>query len=280
MTLPAFLGIGALKAGTTTLHAWLEAHPQVSLAEGRKEVMFFDRHWERGVDWYAAHFAHAGGRVPGEVTPSYLFDPHAPARAASVVPGARLMVMLRDPIARLVSQHRFYCQERAYSGDLEAFLADHPNAVDRGLYAAQLRRWLACFPREQLLVLLLEEASADPEAAVARVYAHVGVDPTFVPPNLRERANESGTARLPRLRALARRAASWLYDHDLGAVVQVVKRTGAQRLLVRAKKAGKAPMSDALRRRLTQAYAADLADLSDLLGRDLGAVWPTARPGP
>ena len=277
MTLPHFLGIGALKAGTTTLHAWLEAHPQVSLAEGRKEVMFFDRHWDRGVDWYAAHFAHAGERVPGEVTPSYLFDPQAPGRAASVVPGAKLLLMLRDPVARLVSQHSFFVQETAYSGDLRTFLDDHPNAIERGLYAQQVRRWLDHFPREALLTLLLEEASAEPELAVARAYVHVGVDPAFVPPNLRERANESGTARFPTLRKLGRRTARWLYDHDLGPVVQAVKRTGAQRLLVRAKKGPKDPLPADLRARLTDAYADDLTDLSKLLDRDLRQTWPTAR---
>lgn len=280
MTLPRFLGIGALKAGTTTLHAWLEAHPQVSLAEGRKEVMFFDRHWDRGVDWYAAHFANAGDRVPGEVTPSYLFDPNAPARAASVVPDARLLLMLRDPIARLVSQHSFFVQETAYTGDLRTFLQDHPNAMERGLYAAQIRRWLDHFPRAALLTLLLEEASAEPEIAVARVYHHVGVDASFVPSNLRERANESGTSRFPTLRKLGRRTARWLYDHDLGPVVQAVKRTGAQRLLVRAKKGPKDPLPPDLRKRLLDAYADDLVDLSKLLDRDLGATWATARKGP
>lgn len=279
MILPRFLGIGALKAGTTTLHAWLEAHPQVSLAEGRKEVMFFDRNWDRGVEWYAGHFAHAGTRVPGEVTPSYLFDPNAPARAASVVPDARLLLMLRDPIARLVSQHSFFVQETAYTGDLRTFLDDHPNAIERGLYAAQIRRWLNHFPREALLTLLLEEASSDPEIAVARAYAHVGVDASFVPPNLRERANESGTARFPTVRALGRRTARWLYDHDLGPVVQAVKRTGAQRLLLGAKKGPKDPVPADLRKRLTDEYAHDLADLATLLDRDLTRTWPTARTG-
>lgn len=278
MTLPRFLGIGALKAGTTTLHAWLEAHPQVSLAQGRKEVMFFDRHWDRGVDWYAEHFAHAGDRVPGEVTPSYLYDAEAPARAASVVPHAQLFAVLRDPVARVVSQHRFYVQETAYTGDLSTFLAEHPNAISRGLYAQQLRRWLDHFPREQLLVLLLEEASTDPERAVASLYAHVGVDPAFVPPNLRERANESGTARFPRVRALGRRTARWLYEHDLGPVVQAVKRTGVQAMLVRSGKGPKDALPPELRERLTDAYAADIADLAALLGRDLTALWPTARP--
>ncbi len=70
MILPRFVGIGAMKAGTSTVHDLLAAHPGVAVPRHRKEVMFFDRHHDRGAAWYASHFEHAGERVPGRSPPA------------------------------------------------------------------------------------------------------------------------------------------------------------------------------------------------------------------
>lgn len=262
MTLPRFLGIGALKAGTSTLHALLSTHPGLAFPASRKEVMFFDRHWERGLDWYAAHFADAGDRIPGEITPSYLYDPAVPARVASTLPDVRLFAVLRDPVARAVSQWRFHRQETAEALDLATFLSAHPNAVARGRYAEQLERWLDHHPRERLLLLTSDALATDPARVVREVLRHVGADPTFVPPNLGARRNESGTPRHPLLRAAARSTIRWLYDHDLGDVVQAVKRTPLARVIDARTRDDEAPPPDVLRR-LQEGYAPDLARLRE-----------------
>ncbi len=261
MTLPRFLGIGALKAGTSTLHALLATHPEIALPSSRKEVMFFDRHWDRGVAWYAEHFRDAGRRVPGEISPSYLFDPEVPGRVASTLPEVRLFAVLRDPTARAISQWRFFRQETGSSLSLEDFLTEHPNAIARGRYAEQLSRWLDHHPADRLLLLTSDALARDPRLAASRVFAHIGVDADFVPPNLGARSNESGTPRHPRLRAAARQAIRWLYAHDLGAVVQAVKRTPLRRL-VDAKDREPSTVSDDTLARLADAYADDLSKLA------------------
>src|SRR5437879_3262477 len=96
--LPDLLIVGAMKAGTTSLAAWLRAHPQVFMTE-EKELHFFDARWARGVDWYHEQFAAAPETVlAGEATPAYMVRPVFIERMASVVPGARLLVMLRNPV--------------------------------------------------------------------------------------------------------------------------------------------------------------------------------------
>ena len=277
MTLPRFLGIGAMKAGTTLAWALLEEHPQVALAAHRKEVMFFDRHWSRGVDWYARHFQEAGDRVPGEVTPGYLFHPEAAARIASVVPDVRLFALLRDPIARAESQYRFFVKEHAHQGGPEAFLAEHPNAIARGNYHAQLQRYAAHFSPEQLLVLTFEEFVADPVTGMQRIFRHVGVDDTFRPPSAGERRNASERPRFHRLYTAGRRGIGWLYDHDLAWVVEGAKRAGLRRFFFRpgGGKTDFESFSPALRQRLAQTYRPDALALQEALGRDLTAIWPT-----
>jgi hypothetical protein len=121
--LPAFLIIGAQRAGTTTLYTYLRRHPDVtgpryadtSVAWG-KELHFFDENFWRGVDWYRAFFPleirqrtmRRLGRdlVPGEGTPYYIFHPAVPARVAATLPDVRLIALLRNPVERAYSHYQ------------------------------------------------------------------------------------------------------------------------------------------------------------------------------
>ena len=117
MAMPDFLIIGTQRGGTTSLYNYLLARPQIAAAT-RKEVHFFDNNFHRGIPWYRAHFPSLiqgdmaetirGQRfITGEASPYYLFHPHAPARAALVVPKAKLIVLLRNPVDRAYSH---YCR--------------------------------------------------------------------------------------------------------------------------------------------------------------------------
>ena len=199
--LPDFLVIGAQKAGTTALYAYLRWHPGIT-GPSWKEVSFFDRHWWRGEAWYRGHFPlRAAQRLVGEASPSYLFHPLAPERARSLVPDARLIALLRNPVDRAYSQYQhevalgreplsfedaLAAEEERTRGQVERLVAD-PRAfsrawwdhtyVARGLYAEQLERWLALFPREQLLVVTTEELGERPAETYARVLRFLGVAP-------------------------------------------------------------------------------------------------------
>ena len=103
--LPDFLLIGAAKAGTTSLYHYLTQSPDVRRA-ARKEVHFFDHHYGRGENWYRAWFpVDEAGRdwVSGEASPSYLLQPAVPARVARLLPNVRLVALLRHPVARTYS---------------------------------------------------------------------------------------------------------------------------------------------------------------------------------
>ncbi len=206
--LPDFVILGAQKAGTSTLYAQLAAHPQVVPAF-RKEVHFFDRE-KRDPTRYRAHFATARTRaraehetgapvLTGEATPFYLVHPLVPARMHELLPEARLIVVLRDPVERAVSGYhhavRFGHEDRVVDEALdpaaeEPVGSDHDagwwdsddNAVRRrgylarGRYAEQLERWLWVYPREQLLVLEVGELASG--AARGRVEAFLGLQPS------------------------------------------------------------------------------------------------------
>ncbi|MFT4084121.1 MAG: sulfotransferase domain-containing protein [Nocardioides sp.] len=177
--LPDFVGIGAQRCGTSWWHSLLEQHPEVAgLGWGAKELHFFDDCWGVRDDRelaaaYAAQFRRRPGQLAGEWTPRYLYDPWAVPSLLRIAPQVRLMVMLRDPVARFVSgiQH-----EVKLAGG-----RPRPDAVtgayQRGLYAAQLRPLLELVDRRRLLVLQLERCRADPDAWLQHTFAFLGLDP-------------------------------------------------------------------------------------------------------
>ena len=165
MTLPTFVGIGVPRAGTTWLHTLLEGHPEVYLPTRRKEVRFFDRHFEHGPDWYEGFFCPpdeaARYRAIGEISPQYLYDPVCADRIWKMLPSAKLLIMLRHPVDRAYSQYGFILQRRNFRGSFEDFIRTRPRALEMGFYSAYITRYLQRFPRGQLLPLVFEEAVSE-----------------------------------------------------------------------------------------------------------------------
>jgi hypothetical protein len=205
---PSVLIIGAQRAGTTSLFDALARHPYVARPT-TKEVHFFDDNFWRGTDWYRLFFplrlsreyARRRGRdlIGLDATPSYLFHPAVPERVAATLPGAPLLVILRDPVDRAYSHYQHArrrnverlsfsdavaAEERRLAGERERLASDlryrstrflHRSYISRGLYAEQLERWLAHFPRTQVHVVFAEEFFARPADVYAETIAFLGL---------------------------------------------------------------------------------------------------------
>jgi len=208
--LPEFVIIGAAKAGTTSLYGWLSEHPCVAPAT-QKEVHYFDYNHFRGVDWYRAHFPTTRelgamsrwAEVPcvtGEASPSYISHQWAPERLAKLLPSARLIVMLRNPVERAYSQFQMSrreneeplesfaqaaaAEEDRLAGERERCLADPRynswaigcwSYLMRSRYAEQLERWFELFNREQFHVVTLEDIAEDPQRVLDGVHEFLGL---------------------------------------------------------------------------------------------------------
>jgi len=202
--LPNFLILGAQKAGTTALYAYLRWHPQVT-GPSFKEVSFFDRHYARGERWYRAHFPALRRAAVGEASPSYLLHPLAPERVAGLLPNARLIALLRNPVERAFSHYQYEvslgreplsfedalaAEEERLRGEVERMLRDptyfsyawwNYTYLARGRYAEQLERWYAVVPRERLLALFTEELAQDPGGTYRRVLEFLGLEAHELP---------------------------------------------------------------------------------------------------
>jgi Sulfotransferase domain len=198
--LPDFLIIGTEKGGTTFLYWTLCQHPYVEPA-AEKELHFFDtRKWfKRGVGWYRSQFPAPAWRegqkvITGEASPYYLFHPSSPRRASDILPDAKLIALLRNPVDRAYSAYNHKVaagqeplsfeealaeEERRTAGELEKMLADERYNSrsfriyayrSRGIYVDQLQRWHKHFAPDQLLVLRSEDLFADPVRTVGTVH--------------------------------------------------------------------------------------------------------------
>lgn len=200
---PDFMLIGAMRAGTTTLHAYLCRHHQVFMAKP-KEPQFFSRDhvYERGIEWYKSILADASPeQVCGEASTCYSRCPpyqKAAARIAEHAPHAKFIYIMRHPVERLYSHYGHTMQER-WSKDpscgvvsLEEFVETDVEAVSASLYIRQIERYLQFFPRSRFLFLTLDDLREDPSDVLREVQRFLDLEKAELVEDIPVVANRTG----------------------------------------------------------------------------------------
>lgn len=272
--LPEFVIIGAAKSATTWLGNRLRARGDLFLP--LQEPHFFSREYERGADWYRDWFKDAQPHQRlGEKSADYLHDPAVPERLHALLPDAKLVVQLRDPVERAYSDYCMFFRRGTVGGDIRRHLdPERPGEFARfvadGFYHAQLSRFLAFYPPRQIKVVLYEDIKRDPERVAADVEEFLDLPALAAPPAQEARANvkSAPTLPLPLRRALA----------PAKDLVAPLRHHGWFRALHArlAREIRYPPLPDDLRDALRAHYAPDVASLGALLGRDL-SFWTQPR---
>lgn len=201
---PNFLGIGAAKAGTTTIAELLKEHPEIFIPKS-KELHYFDFDYslgEKNKDWYFSQFEE--NKAIGEFTPSYLFVPESPLAINKLLgEKTKFIVSLRNPIDRAYS-HYWHAinnwgdekyRELGYPIEtldfIEAIKAEperlrkkeyhirHLSYFSKGLYADQLKRYFSIFPKKNFYIIIFEEFIKRPVEILFEIYQFLKVDPKF-----------------------------------------------------------------------------------------------------
>ncbi len=193
---PNFLGIGAPRCGTTWIHRLLESHPEVFVPR-RKEIHFFDLHYEKGIAWYERAFERASlEKAVGEITPAYLSTPTAEIRIKQVLGHIRLFSVLRQPAQRAYSHYLNELAARRQQGkstniSFQAMVKKLPRILEEGFYCRMLERYLAEFSRARLLILFYDDIDSHPQTVWHTLCQHLDIATTHNPRWLDERANTS-----------------------------------------------------------------------------------------
>lgn len=197
---PSFFLVGGMRCGTTSLFSNLVRHPNIKRPLS-KEIRYFDFQIRKGERWYLAHFPlQSENKTTGEASPSYLFDPYAPARLYDFNSNARIIIMLRNPIDRAYShyQHavRYWGEKESFfralqlederiSAEQQAYRESPENIGrnricfsyrTRGLYAEQVRNWLEVFDRSQIMIIKSEDYFSDPGQTIQNIQKFLQVD--------------------------------------------------------------------------------------------------------
>jgi hypothetical protein len=272
--LPNLLVIGAMKCGTTSLHRYLASHPQISMCRD-KELEFFveERAWSRGLPWYEARFPpKPGARVYGESSPLYTAFPRwkgVPERMHGVVPDAKLIYLVRDPIDRLVSHYVHDYADGFEDRPPGEALADLEGKYVWGSrYFMQLEQYLPYFPPERILIVEREELLGERRPTLRRLFEFLGVDPGFESPAFD--AIEHETRHKRRRPWLTRRLAlSWRVRHHVARHLAPRTRARLERSLSApfAAPIARPEVTAAQRRRLGDVLAPDAARFRAFTGR-------------
>ncbi len=183
---PSFVGLGGQRCGTTRWFELLASHPEVVPPPAAKELDYFDRFYAGGFTaqdaaGYHVYFPRDGDRKVGEWSPLYMSAPWVPRMLAQAAPQTRLLVLLRDPVERLLSSLQHNARVAHQQGTPLSELAPLEGFM-RGLYHAQLVQLLRYFDRSQLLVLQYERCTAEPLPQLRRTFEFIGLrDVDFVP---------------------------------------------------------------------------------------------------
>jgi hypothetical protein len=267
MTLPNFLIIGAMKAGTTSLHRYMADHPEVFMASP-KELHFFSHRDARDIDWYEEHFAAAGAAIAiGEASASYTTYPDSvgvSSRVAARIPDARLIYLVRQPIERMRSHYLHRVGAGKETAPIDEALLANPIYVETSRYGERLREYLEHFPRERIMIVRSEALRDERDQVLRRIYRFIGVDDGWVPTSVEREFYRTADKRVPRpsIQSLRRRpTARRLARRMPSALAKAGRRLATQEM---GSEAG--GINPDLRARLEDVVRDDVRRLRDIVG--------------
>lgn len=286
MNLPNFLVIGAAKAGTTSLYAYLKQHPQVYMSP-MKGTGFFDCEGEKlnyqgpgdmqrrlpinNLKDYCAMFKGVSGEIAiGEACTDYLYSAKAPERIYHYIPDVKLIAILRDPAQRAYSQYIGNVRD-GYEpqADFAQALAEEEERIvnnwhlrwhykQRGFYYTQLKRYFKIFDPKQIKVFLYEDYLYKPKEFLKDIFKLLEVDDTFIP-NMDVKRNVSKTPKNEQIYQ------SLTFAKDKLPFGKTMLNLWLERILP----ADKPKLAPEIRQQLISDYQEDILKLQNLIERDL-----------
>lgn len=280
LRLPDFIGVGPPRTATTWLHEALTGH--AGLPSGVKETDFFVYKYEKGLEWYAAHFAACSPDRPiGEFSPNYFTGRQARERIARDIPRCKVLCTLRDPVQRTYSHYRKMREGEYFSGTFEACLEKRPDILEWSKYATYVSAWRELFGTYNVSIFFQEDLKANPQNFLNQATDFIGISRIQLADfgAHDKMVNAIPTLpRNPRIAKLARRARERLQENGNYGLVNFAKRIGLRGFLFSGGRAFES-IEAGTDARLRDFFRPEIEKLENMLGRDLTS-WKTGVPSP
>ena len=258
--LPNFLIIGAPRCGTSWLARNLRMHPQAYLPH-EKEIHFFDKKYNNGIVWYEKHFNDRSEVAVGEATPDYLNNAMIPELIHKILPNAKLIASLRDPVERAYSHYWYRVADNKVRGKVVSFeqqINKNYRLIKDGLYGESLQRYYNLFPEENILILRYEDIKFVPDKLMRTVFGFLGIDENFKSPIIKKIINSSATRSRSRFIHSFSRKISKLGLNRTSDAIDIFSRKDIP------------PLNDKVRKQLIEEYFIDdINKIEKLITQDL-----------
>lgn len=282
-----FIGIGAERSATTWIYECLSQHSEICIPE--KELFFFnefDPHYlsvknyryKKGFGWLKRIYSQCPKKnIKGEFSPTYLYDKKAAERIKKSFPNVKLLVSLRDPVARAYSQYvndtrMGVIPKMKFTEALEKY----PTYIEKGYYAKYLRYYYKLFPKKNILVVFYSDIQKNPTKVMKRIYSFLGVKNTdFQPASLNKVENSRSEARFQPLNLFMMQTDYFLRKSGLTSVLHFADSIGVRKLSMKLRDLNSRPMNGnyfldpKLHNKLAKLFAADNRDLKKIVNRSL-----------
>jgi len=276
---PNFFIVGAPRSGTTSLYEYLKAVPGIYMSPVKEPNYFapdlYTRYRGKPILAFGKYFCNRAKYLElfekvkdevavGEASVSYLSDPEAPGRIKEVVPEARIIVILRDPVERVYLQYLMHVRQGWQRASFEE--AARTNLyLEPSLYANQVQRYLDVFGSDHVKILIFEEFIQNPRKAVSEVLKFLGVNAE--PPVIVGKAYNFFTT--PHYWPLIGRIMRWRPARVAMRLLFSPRIRWIIRQHVIYRKASEPPMPEKARRFLEELFRSDVLRLEQILGRPL-----------
>ena len=234
-----FVAVGPFKTGTSWIHDYLLNYQQVALPTKVKETFFFDRKFERGLDWYYSHFTNMEeNKIVGEIAPSYFHSPEATQRIYKLNPQCQILVTLREPVSRLFSFYSHMNQrgELKPGTSFTQALSNKKILLNTSLYYSHLSRWIEVFGRENVKIVFFERLKQSPELFAEEVLNKLDIEKENITYDLSKKVNASQAPVNHQVSKLVYSGVKLLHNTGLHKVVEYGKRLGIRQLITTKEK--------------------------------------------
>lgn len=271
--------VGAPKAGTTSLYFYLQQHPDVCMSEIKEPnyftaqdvvKLYYNVSPVSSEDWYHSIFAEPTRRVVGEGSVSYLFYPEVAQKIYEYNPEARILIILRNPVQRAFSHYLMDCRLGLCDISFEKIVENplkyphfYQQFISLGKYHQQIKRYIDVFGQNQVKVMFYDDLKADSSQFVDQVFSFLSltsVDINMVVKNKFKQPSNTIIVKLYQFKWL-RTFLNIFFPKKLLFMIKSVL----------FKESKKPTLDPAIKRKLSDIYKKDIAELSKLLSKDLSA---------
>jgi len=277
--MPDFIAVGPPRTGTTWLHGVL-CHC-ANVPRGLKETHFFDTFHSKGLDWYLRYFDRGThGRPIGEITPAYFGSAIARERIARDLCKIKIVITLRDPVARAYSQYRKMMRGGLLRGSFQHEVAANAHMRESSRYGFHLERWREQFGADNVAVFFFDDLATAPQRFADGACDFIGAGRVPLTPEVAASLDRNEVTRGPRWRALAyaaRHLQMWLGSRGAFSLTDALRRAGIWRLCFESG-AEFPPLSAEADARMREFFLPEVEAVERIVKCDLSAWKPPPMP--